>query len=74
MEIKIKTDELLSVIETAKELGKPRWTIYRWVDDNKLIGVRLGGVLFIPTSEVARMKGEMEKEAVSALPLKESST
>lgn len=56
MEIKVRTDDLVSVAQAALELSKPRVTIYRWIDDGKVVAVRLGGILFIPKSEVERLK------------------
>ena len=53
--IKVTTDDLMSVQEAAKALGRPRYTIYRWIEAGKLIGVKLGGILFIPTSLVEDM-------------------
>ena len=57
----------MSVVHVAKELGKPRLTIYRWVESNKIVGVKLGGILFIPTSEVERMKKDLETEPAEVL-------
>lgn len=65
MEIKISTDELVSVVDAAKTLGWPKMRIYRWVDADKLVGVKLGGILFIPSSEVERLKHK-EDEAQEA--------
>lgn len=56
MEIKVNTADLVSVAQAAKELGKPRLTIYRWVDAGKIVSIKLGGILFIPRSEVERLK------------------
>lgn len=61
MQIKISTDELLSVADAAVALGWPRMRIYRWVDANKMIGLRLSGYLFIPTSEVERLKNTKQE-------------
>lgn len=58
MEIKVKTDDLLSVADAAKELELARYTIYRWVETGKIIGIKLGGIIFIPKSEVERLKKE----------------
>jgi len=33
-------------------------TIYRWVDAGKILGIKLGGILFIPKSEVQRLTDE----------------
>lgn len=60
MEIKVATSDLLSVAQAACELGRPRSTIYRWADAGKIIGIKLGGVLFIPKSEVERLRKENE--------------
>ena len=56
MEIKVATSDLLSVAQAALELERPRSTIYRWADAGKIIGIKLGGILFIPKSEVERIK------------------
>ncbi len=55
-EIKVSADDLLSVQEAAKELARPRITLYRWIQKGALHGIRLGGVLFVPRSEVERLK------------------
>ncbi|GAI14703.1 unnamed protein product [marine sediment metagenome] len=57
-ELKVVTDEFVTVPEAAKQLGKPKMTLYRWIQANKLIAVTFGGILFIPISEVARLKNE----------------
>ncbi len=63
-EILLKSDELLSVAQAARQLGKPKITLYRWVGLKKMIGVKLGGVIFIPVSEVERiMEAERLREA-----------
>ena len=56
MEIRVKTDDLVSVADAAKILGRPRLTIYRWIDASKIVGIKLGGIIFIPKSEVERLK------------------
>ncbi len=60
MEIKVTTSDLVSVADAANELGRPRITIYRWVEAGKIVGVKLGGILFIPKSEVQRLKQATE--------------
>ena len=55
-EVKVTTDDLMSVQDAAKALSRPRYTIYRWIEAGKLIGLRFGGILFIPVSEVERLK------------------
>ena len=56
MEIKVATSDLVSVAQAARELERPRSTIYRWVDAGKIHGIKLGGIIFIPKSEVERLK------------------
>ena len=60
---KVATDDLLSVGKAAKALGTSRWSVYRWIDTGKILSIRLGGILFIPTSEVERLKNEQAAEA-----------
>lgn len=54
--ITITTDDLMTVVEAAKKLGKHITTIYRWIDNGELVGVKFGGIMFIPTSVVERLK------------------
>ncbi|MBA7507860.1 hypothetical protein ES706_06589 [subsurface metagenome] len=63
MEIKVATSDLLSVAQAAHELERPRSTIYRWADAGKIIGIKLGGILFIPKSEVERLNKKKEQAA-----------
>ncbi|GAI59374.1 unnamed protein product [marine sediment metagenome] len=58
MEIRVTTDDLVSVADAAKILGRPRLTIYRWKDAGKIVGIKLGGIIFIPKSEIERLKNE----------------
>jgi len=58
IEIKLTTDDLMTVETTAKDLNKPRSTIYRWIEKRKLASIRLGGIIYIPVSEVERLKSE----------------
>jgi len=61
-EITIDTRDLVSVKDTASILNCHRYQIYRWVNGKKLIGVKLGGVLFIPRTEVERLQNWREKK------------
>jgi len=56
MEINVTTYDLLSVQQAATILGKPRITIYRWVKAGKMVSVKFGGIIYIPRSEVERLK------------------
>ena len=55
-EIKIITNDLMSVRDAATALGRPRMTIYRWITQRKLVAVKLGGAYYVLTSEVERLK------------------
>jgi len=61
-ELRVITDDFVTVPAAAKQLEKPKMTLYRWIKANKLIAVTFGGILFIPKSEVARLKN---KEAIT---------
>ncbi|MDD5701387.1 MAG: helix-turn-helix domain-containing protein [Dehalococcoidales bacterium] len=60
--IKISTEDLVSVQDAAKELNRPRLAIYRMVERDELNGIKLGGILYIPTSEIERIKIERTKK------------
>jgi len=61
MTIKVETTDLLSMQQAAKELGMPRATLYRWAEKHKVITIRLGGILFVPKSEIERLKNDHDK-------------
>lgn len=50
--ITLQTNDLLTVEQCAKLLGRPRITIYRWIEKNKVNAVEIGKTLYIPTSEL----------------------
>ena len=62
MEIKVATSDLMSVAQAAGELERPRSTIYRWVEAGKIVGIKLGGIIFIPKSEVERVAKVIEEK------------
>lgn len=63
---RININELVQVGEAAKALGRSRETVYRWIDTGKLIAIELGGVLFVPSSEIERVKKEEVAETEPA--------
>jgi excisionase family DNA binding protein len=61
--ITIHTDDLMSVQNAAKKLGRPRLAIYRMIKRKALNGIKLGGTTFVPTLEVDEiLKGGEKKE------------
>ena len=62
-EIIVTTNDLMSVQDAAKALNRHRYQIYRWLEADKIIGIRLGGILFVPVSEVERLKREKNAQA-----------
>jgi len=62
MTIRVETNDLISIQQAAKELGRPRATIYRWAEKGKIITIRLGGILFVPKSEIERLKTKQTAE------------
>ena len=62
MDIKVTTEDLTSVADAAKTLGRPRITIYRWIEAGKIHGIKLGGIIFIPKSEVERLSREVPRK------------
>ena len=60
--ITITTDDVVTVAEAAKVLSKHIATIYRWHEAGQIVGVKFGGILFIPTSEIERLKEQRGNE------------
>ena len=54
--IKLRTNELLSIQNAAKEIGCSRSTMYHWIEVGRIISLLFGGVLYVPISEVKRVK------------------
>lgn len=53
--IRVLTNDFVSIPTAAKQLGKPKVTLYRWVKAQKLIAVKFGGKWFVPVSEIERL-------------------
>ena len=65
-EIKVQSEDIVTVPEAAKQLGKPKMTLYRWIDAGKVVCFKLGGILFIPVTEIDRLNKKNEQAADSA--------
>jgi excisionase family DNA binding protein len=60
--ITIKVDALVDGAygpeEAAKLLGKGIATVWRWIRDDKIMTVRIGGHTLIPSQEIERLKNQ----------------
>jgi excisionase family DNA binding protein len=54
--VTINTDDLMSVQDAAKTLGRPRLAVYRMIKRNAITGIELGGVTFVLTAEIRKLK------------------
>ena len=50
--------DFLTVLRAAKEIGVHFTTLYRWIESDKVSCLRFGGILFVPASEVRRLRVE----------------
>ncbi len=55
----------MTVRQAAKQIGVHFTTVYRWRDAGIILNINFGGILFIPRSEVERLKKEKAAEPVS---------
>jgi len=46
--------------EAAKLLGKGEATIWRWIRDEKILVVRIGGRTLIPEREIERLRSQRD--------------
>jgi len=63
--VTINTNDLLSVQDAAKLLGRPRLAIYRMIKRNAITGIELGGVTFVLTNEIQKLKLGGEKTEIN---------
>ncbi len=63
MTIDKAASDFLTVPQAAKQIGVHFATIYRWIDAGKILSIRLGGILFIPKSEIERLRKEKSNQA-----------
>ena len=48
--------DFLTVPKAAREIGVHFATIYRWIEAGSIASLRFGGILFIPATEIERIK------------------
>jgi len=63
--IKGQAADFMTARQAAKQIGVHFTTIYRWIDAGTILNINFGGILFIPRSEVERLKKEKAAEPVS---------
>jgi len=63
--IEINTNDLVTIPAAAEALGRPKITLYRWIEKGKITAIELGGVLFIQVKELERLKTEAKEKAAS---------
>jgi len=54
--------DILTVAAAAEEVGIHHATLYRWSQAGKVAYVIFGGIMFIPVTEIERLKKERNKE------------
>lgn len=52
----------MTVGMAARILGWPRMRVYRYIKQGKIGAVKYGGILFVPASEVQRIKDTMTQK------------
>jgi excisionase family DNA binding protein len=55
MESLVDTTKLKTIDEATELLNKTRMTLYRWLKDEKIMSVIIGGKQFIPLCEIDRI-------------------
>jgi len=63
MVTQLKPGEVLTVNAASEEIGIHHATLYRWAEAGKVAFVRFGGIMFIPVTEVQRLKKKKNNQA-----------
>jgi len=58
MAVEKKATDFMTVRQAAKRIGVHFTTIYRWADAGTILSINFGGILFIPMSEIERLKNQ----------------
>ncbi len=61
VKLELNTDDVMTVPEAARLLGRPKITLYRWIETGKVNCIQLNGVRLITRVEVERLKKEKGK-------------
>ena len=62
MVTQLRPGEVLTVNAASEEIGIHHATLYRWAEAGKVAFVRFGGIMFIPVTEVQRLKKEKNEQ------------
>ncbi|GAI89379.1 unnamed protein product [marine sediment metagenome] len=60
-----QASDFMTARQAAKQLGVHFTTIYRWIDAETILSINFGGILFVPKSEVERLKKKKATEATT---------
>lgn len=55
--------DVLTIAAAAELIGVHHATLYRWAEAGKVSFVRFGGIMFIPVTEVNRVKVRKQEAA-----------
>ena len=61
IKVEVSVDDAYVPEGAAKVLGKGEATIWRWLRDDKIAAVRIGGRTFIPRKEIERLQKKKSK-------------
>ena len=63
---KLQKGDVLTVAAAAEEIGIHHATLYRWAEAGKVAFVRFGGIMFIPVTEVERLRRKRNNQAADS--------
>ena len=61
MQIDAEVEDGYGPEEAAEMLGKGIATMWRWLRDDKIAAVRIGGRVLIPRKEIERLRKEIKR-------------
>lgn len=62
-EKELEKGDVLTVAAAADLIGIHHATLYRWAETGKVSFIRFGGIMFIPVTEVNRVKAKKQEAA-----------
>jgi len=62
----IESNDMVTVPRAARIIGVHFTTLYRWIGAGTILSWKLGGIVFIPRSEVERLRKESEDKEEEA--------